>query len=59
MANEKIRNALKKCGMCQWKLAILLGISEQTIYRKLRVELPEEEQQKLIELITEHGKENE
>lgn len=35
----------------QWQLGKLLGKSEATIYRMLRDELPEEEQDHIIELI--------
>ena len=58
MKNIIVRQALKKHGMRQWELAVLLGISEQTIYRKLRIELPEEEQRNLANLIAKHRKEN-
>lgn len=57
MKNIIVRQALKKHGMRQWELAVLLGISEQTIYRKLRIELPEE-QRNLANLIAKHRKEN-
>jgi DNA-binding XRE family transcriptional regulator len=49
--NERIRRELKVVGMKQWQLAELMGISEQTICRKFRKELPEDEQQRIIELI--------
>ena len=58
MKNAIVRQALKKYGMCQWELALILGVSEQTMYRKLRVELPEEEQHNLADLITKHRKED-
>lgn len=58
MANERVKKTLKDHGLRQWQLAIILGVSEQTIYRKLRVELPEEEQNKLISLIVRGGVED-
>ena len=51
MKNKRIREELKNAGMKQWQLAELLEISEQTICRKFRKELPEDEQQRIIELI--------
>lgn len=51
MENEKIRNQLKTFNLKQWQLADLLGISEFTLTRKLRHELPAEEQKRICELI--------
>ena len=42
----------------QWKLARLLGVSEITVWRRLREELPEEEQDRIVALI-ESGKDGE
>ncbi len=58
MANEAVRKALKENHMRQWQLAVLLGVSEQTMYRKLRTDLPEEEQKKMIGLINNGEGEN-
>lgn len=49
--NQKIRAALKKSGITQWELADLLNMAETTLCVKLRRELPEEEQQKIIAVI--------
>lgn len=51
MRNKEIRNAMKQKGIAQWKLGELLGVSENTVNRKLRKELPEEEKQKILEVI--------
>ena len=51
MENKLIRQELVSSGMKQWQLADLMGISEQTIYRKLRKELPQAEQEQIIKLI--------
>lgn len=51
MKNEVIRKVLKDSGMKQWELAEKLGISEFTLSRKLRNELPQEEQERLLNLI--------
>ena len=49
--NEKIRTALEKSRMRHWELADLLGISESTLVRWLRKELPEEEQKRIVSII--------
>lgn len=51
MKNKVIRKVLKDSGMKQWELAEKLGISEFTLSRKLRNELPQEEQERLLNLI--------
>ena len=56
MRNKEIRNAMKQKGITQLKLGELLGVSENTVNRKLRKELPEEEKQKILEVINSCGK---
>lgn len=51
MNNQKIRNALSACGMKYWELADLLGIHPATLSAKLRHELPEKEQEEILEKI--------
>ncbi len=51
MNNKDIRNLLKEKGIFHWQLADKLGISEATLTRKLRRELPIEEKEKLIKVI--------
>ena len=51
MKNEMIRKALKDSGMKQWELAEMLGISEFTLSRKLRNELPQEDKDRILNLI--------
>lgn len=51
MKNLEIREALRKKRMYHWELAELLGITEFTLSRKLRCELPEEEKNKILKLI--------
>lgn len=53
MTNKKIRIALFDQNMRMFELAKLLGMSETTLYRRLRVELPEEEQDRIVKLIEE------
>ena len=55
MKNYEIKVELMKRGMKQYELASLLGISEWTLSRKLRTELPDEEKQRILEII--QGKE--
>lgn len=53
MANLEIRQQLKKHRVFNYELAELLGITEWTLSRKLRKELPDEEQERIIKLIEE------
>lgn len=55
MANQEIRKAMFDKGMPQWKLAKLLGVSEMTIWRMLRDELPKAEQDRIIAVINRDG----
>ena len=55
MKNLKIREALKETGLKYWELAKLLGISDGTLCRRLREELPEEEQRRIIDMIRQNG----
>lgn len=49
--NEKIREALEHKRLCQWELADMLGVSEATVTRMLRHELPEEKKKEILDLI--------
>lgn len=57
--NKKIKIQLAISGLRQWELAELLNVSESVLCRKLRRELPEEEQQRIVSIIKEHAKEGE
>lgn len=53
-ANQDIRDMLKDNGLTQWDLCKALGLSEMTLYRRLRDELPEDQKQeykKVIEML--------
>ena len=50
-ANAYIREALAKTHIPVWKLADELCISEPTMHRKLRHELPMEEQERIVRAI--------
>ena len=52
----EIREALKEADLKQWELAQMLNISEFTLSRKMRTELPEDMKQKILELIHGHKK---
>lgn len=49
--NEKIKKALEDKRLCQWELADMLDVSESTVTRLLRHELPEEKQKEILDLI--------
>ena len=56
--NMLIRQTLRLYGTPLWKLGKILGISESSVTRLMRDELPEEEQVRIISLIEkEEGKE--
>lgn len=51
MKNKRIRIKLMEKELTQYDLSKLLGVSETTVYRRLRDELPEKEQDRICELI--------
>ena len=51
MNNLEIRQAMRERRMFNYELAELLGISEFTLSRKLRKELPLEEKERILYLI--------
>ena len=53
MMNKLIKDALEKHDLKQWELAELMGINEFSLSRKMRHELPKEEQLKIVSLIEE------
>lgn len=53
LSNNDIRTAAKQNSVCLWEVANLLNISEPTMTRKLRRELPAEEKQRIFSLIDE------
>lgn len=54
MNNMKIRKALTEYKVKQWELAEMLGIGEYTMCRKMRHEIPDEEQERIISIIKEN-----
>ena len=59
MANKIIREELKARGVRHWELAAALGISEQTMVRRLRFELDEDHQLEMLMKIEEIAKRKE
>lgn len=51
MTNIEIREAMKRKRIPQWKLGEMLGVSENTINRRLRKELSTGEKQKILNII--------
>lgn len=51
MANRIIREAAQKNGVLLWQIAYAVGVNDSTFSRRLRKELPQEEQEKLLSII--------
>lgn len=58
-ANFDLRTAAKNAGVPLWAIADALHISEPTMTRKLRRELPEKEKQQMFGIIEQLAKEAE
>lgn len=58
-ANYDLRTAAKNAGVPLWAIADVLHISEPTMTRKLRRELPEKEKQQVFGIIEQLAKEAE
>ncbi|WP_458398185.1 hypothetical protein [Anaerotignum sp.] len=50
-ANQEIRTSAKKSGVPFWRIALEIGVSEPTFTRKMRLELSDEEKQKIFAII--------
>lgn len=57
MANESIKQTAKEAGIKLWQVADAYGVNDGNFSRKLRHELPEGEQQKIISIIERLAKE--
>lgn len=53
MKNQDIRNEAKKAKVNLWEVADALGITDFTLSRKLRYELPDEEKAEIFKIIAE------
>lgn len=51
MCNEAIKKEIKKAGVYQYQVAAKIGVSEMTLIRWMREELPEEKRQLVYEAI--------
>lgn len=51
MKNQRIREAAKSAGVKLWQIADAVGINDSNFSRKLRHELPEDEQRRILEII--------
>lgn len=51
MTNYEIRERAKSAGVKLWQIAEVLGMNDGNFSRKLRRELPLNEQQKIFEII--------
>ena len=51
MCNMDLREKAKEKGVFFWQIAAELGISESTMTRRMRFELPEQEKQKYLSII--------
>ena len=53
MSNKEIREAAKYAGVCLWEIAERWGCNDGHFSRKLRRELPEDEQRRILVIISE------
>jgi len=51
MKNKRIREEAARRGVRLWQIACELGINDGNFSRRLRRELPEDEQQEILEII--------
>lgn len=59
MKNEIIRDAARKTNVMLWQIAERLGINDGNFSRRLRHELPEDEQQRILQIINDLAAERE
>ena len=57
MNNKMIREALTRHNLRQWELADIMNINEFSLSRKMRKELPDEEQRQIVSLIEKYSAE--
>lgn len=51
MSNAIVRERIKSAGIFQWQIADQMNISETTLCRMLRKELPDDKREKILEAI--------
>jgi len=59
MSNSVIRNEAKRNSVRLWQIAERLGINDGNFSRRLRHELPEDEQQRILQIINDLAAERE
>ena len=59
LANNELRQKARSYGVPLWMLAAELGISEPTMTRRLRLELPAKDREKLIAIVVDIAKRKE
>lgn len=57
-ANQDVRQVAIEKGVKLWQIALNLGINDGNFSRKLRVELPQTEKDKIFTIIEKLAKEN-
>ena len=57
MKNTDIRQAAKSAGVRLWQIAEMVGMNDGNFSRKLRRELPDDEKQRILEIIDRLSKE--
>lgn len=55
MKNKRIKLAMMEAELHQWEVARIMGIHEGSLSRRLRDELPEEEQDKIVDMIRKYA----
>ena len=50
-ANQEIRDYAVKNSVYLWEIALALGVSEPTMTRKLRTELPDRDREEIMRII--------
>ena len=50
-ANMDVRTKAKEAGIPLWRIGVELGVNEATVVRRLRLELPEERKQEILQII--------
>lgn len=51
--NEKIRRTARAAGIPLWRIAAAIGVSEPTLTRWMRTQLPEDKEQRIMSAVLE------
>ncbi len=51
LANQEVRRAAEVAKVKLWEVAFAMGVSDNTLTRRLRFELPEDEKQRYLDTI--------